>query len=158
LSLGSNLGDREQHLNDAIKLLEQEKIHITAQSAIYETEPRDVTSQPWFLNIVAACDTQYFPLQFLKILQRIERDLGRVRNCETERRGPRPIDIDILLFGDTVLDTALLTVPHPRMLERRFVLEPLLEIAPDLKYPRTNKPLKSFLAAVATQKIRKRPV
>jgi 2-amino-4-hydroxy-6-hydroxymethyldihydropteridine diphosphokinase len=156
ISLGSNLGDREKSLKDALHALEINQIQITARSSIYETEPQDVTDQPWFLNMVVVCETRYFPLQLLKILQSIERDLGRVRGGSSIRRGPRTVDIDILLFGNSTLDTPQLTVPHPRMLERRFVLEPLLEIAPDLKFPHTNKPIKSFLPALATQKIRKR--
>jgi 2-amino-4-hydroxy-6-hydroxymethyldihydropteridine diphosphokinase len=156
LSLGSNVGDREKSLNDALEALEQQQIHVTARSSIYESEPQDVTDQPWFLNVAAACETRYFPRQLLQVLQRLERELGRVRGAGTVRRGPRTIDIDILLYGDLLLDTPQLIIPHPRMLERRFVLEPLVEIAPHLKFPRTDKPLKSYLSAVATQKIRKR--
>jgi 2-amino-4-hydroxy-6-hydroxymethyldihydropteridine diphosphokinase len=156
LSLGSNIGDREKSLNDALDSLEREQIHILARSSVYETEPQDIPDQPWFLNLVVACETRYFPRQLLQILQRIERELGRVRGNNAIRRGPRNIDIDILLFGSLTLETPQLVIPHPRMLQRRFVLEPLLEIAPDLKFPHTNKPLKSYLRAVAAQKIRKR--
>lgn len=157
LSLGSNLGDREKSLNDAVVGLEKEKVHVTARSGFYETEPQDVKDQPWFLNMVACCETRYFPLQLLNVLQRIERELGRVRDPGAIRRGPRVIDIDILLYGTATLDTSQLTIPHPRMFERRFVLEPLLEIAPDLKMPGTNKPLTSYLPAVSAQKLRKWP-
>ncbi len=156
LSLGSNVGDREKLLLDALQSLEQHHIQVTARSSVYETEPQDVVDQPWFLNMAIACETRYFPLQFLKVLQAIERELGRVRGPATIRRGPRAIDMDILLFGNAILHTPQLTIPHPRMLERRFVLEPLLEIAPNLKFPRTNKTLKSYLPALATQKLRKR--
>ncbi len=156
LSLGSNLGDREKFLNDALELLAQHQIQVIARSSVYETEPQDVANQPWFLNMVVACETRYFPLQLLTVLQRIERDLGRVRGGSAVRRGPRSIDLDILLFGNAILEMAQLTIPHPRMLERRFVLEPLLEIAPDLKFPLTNKPLRNYLAAASGQKLHKR--
>jgi len=154
LSLGSNTGDREKSLHAALDRLEQNDIHIAARSSLYETEPQDVTAQPWFLNIVTDCETRCFPLQLLSVLQRIERELGRTRSPSTMRRGPRPIDIDILMFGSAILETPQLTIPHPRMLERRFVLEPLLEIAPDLKHPVTKKPLRAYLPGVASQKMR----
>ncbi|MBV8896309.1 MAG: 2-amino-4-hydroxy-6-hydroxymethyldihydropteridine diphosphokinase [Acidobacteriaceae bacterium] len=154
LSLGSNTGDRERSLTGALERLEQNGIHITARSSLYETEPQDVTGQPWFLNLVVACETRYFPLQLLGVVQCIERELGRARGPGTMRRGPRPIDIDILLFGSAILNAPQLTIPHPRMLQRRFVLEPLLEIAPDLKHPVTRKPLSTYLAAVTSQKMR----
>lgn len=150
------MGDREKMLGAALDRFEENELHITARSSLYETEPQDVTDQPWFLNLVVACETRYFPLQLLSILQRIERELGRTRSPGAIRRGPRPIDIDILVFGNTIVDAPQLTIPHPRMLERRFVLEPLLEIAPDLKYPGTNKQLKSYLPGVTSQRLSKR--
>jgi 2-amino-4-hydroxy-6-hydroxymethyldihydropteridine diphosphokinase len=152
LSLGSNLGDRERNLTRAMDAIEQEHITVVSRSAIYETEPQDVTQQPWFLNRVVGCETRYFPLQLLNIVQKIERELGRVRSF---RRGPRVIDIDILLFGGIVMETAQLAIPHPRMFERRFVLEPLLEIAPDLKHPGTKEALQKLLGRVAGQGMRK---
>jgi 2-amino-4-hydroxy-6-hydroxymethyldihydropteridine diphosphokinase len=155
LSLGSNVGNRKEHLDNALEALAAEQINVTVRSSIYETEPQDVTNQPWFLNLVVGCETRYFPIQMLRVLQRIERELGRIRTGNKVRRGPRTIDIDILLFGSLVLDTSQLVIPHPRMLERRFVLEPLLEIAPDLKLPHTHTPLKSYLPSVARQKVRK---
>jgi 2-amino-4-hydroxy-6-hydroxymethyldihydropteridine diphosphokinase len=155
LSLGSNLGDRNAHLTTALDKLEQQQIRVTARSSLYETEPHDVSEQPWFLNMAVACETSYFPIQLLKVLQGIERDMGRTRGPNTVRRGPRPIDLDILLVGSAVVNTPILTIPHPRMLDRRFVLEPLIEIAPDLKFPGTMKPLKSFIPAVSSQRVRK---
>ncbi len=155
LSLGSNLGTREQNLERALAALEQQHVGVIARSSIYETEPQDIAQQPWFLNLVAECETNCFPLQLLALLQKIERELGRVRGAGTVRRGPRIIDIDILLFGNVVMNTSELTIPHPRMLERRFVLEPLLEIAPDLKHPKTKEPLSKSLTKVAAQKVRK---
>ncbi len=156
LSLGSNVGDRKGALEQAIAALEQEQIKVMARSSIYETEPQDVKDQPWFLNMVVQCETPYFPLQLLTILLRIERELGRKR-ARAAKRGPRTIDLDMLLFGNTVMHTPELDLPHPRMLERRFVLEPLIEIAPDLRHPETREPLTSYLAKVAKQKIRKAP-
>jgi 2-amino-4-hydroxy-6-hydroxymethyldihydropteridine diphosphokinase len=155
LSLGSNLGDRQLHLDTALEKLEQQHFHVVARSSIYETEPQDVTEQPWFLNTVVACETRYFPLQLLKILQGIEREMGRTRRPNAVRRGPRPIDLDILLYGKMVVNTPQLTIPHARLLHRRFVLEPLLEIAPDLKLPGSMQPLKSYLREVALQRVRK---
>jgi 2-amino-4-hydroxy-6-hydroxymethyldihydropteridine diphosphokinase len=155
LSLGSNLGLREQNLNRALAALERERIHVISRSSIYETEPQDVLQQAWFLNMAVACETTCFPLQLLTVLQRIERELGRVRGAGTIRKGPRIIDIDILLFGTVVINMPQLTIPHPRMLERRFVLEPLIEIAPDLKHSETKQPLSRYLGNVAGQKVRK---
>lgn len=151
LSLGSNLGDRQANLHRALAELENHQIHIIARSSIYETEPQGVLSQRWFLNMTIACETRWFPLQLLSRVQRIERELGRVRS-EGVRGGPRAIDIDILLFAGAVMDTAKLVIPHPRMLERRFVLEPLLEIAPGIRDPRTGEPLSKALSKVAGQK------
>ncbi|HZQ51755.1 MAG TPA: 2-amino-4-hydroxy-6-hydroxymethyldihydropteridine diphosphokinase [Bryobacteraceae bacterium] len=154
LSLGSNLGDRRGNLEIALEALERERVHVIQRSSIYETEPQDVKSQPWFLNIVVLCETTCFPIQLLGLLQRVEREMGRVRHG-VARRGPRLIDIDILLFGNAVMETSALVIPHPRMFERRFVLEPLLEIAPDLKHPETKEPVSRYLSRVKEQKIRK---
>lgn len=154
LALGSNLGDREENLNSAIAAIEREHICVVARSSIYETEPQGVKDQPWFLNMVIECETRYFPLQLLTILLRLERELGRVRE-KSRRYQPRLIDIDLLLFGDVIMDTPRLTVPHPRMLERRFVLEPLAEIAPALKHPQTKQSLVKILAQLSGQKVRK---
>ena len=98
--------------------------------------------------------TRAMPLQLLKLLLGIERDIGRVRRAGMQRGGPRPIDLDILLFGNAVIQMPRLTVPHPRMLQRRFVLEPLLEIAPDLRHPVTREPLRSYLPATLSQQVR----
>jgi 2-amino-4-hydroxy-6-hydroxymethyldihydropteridine diphosphokinase len=133
LSLGSNLGDRRKNLNDALDAIGNEKIHLVKSSSLYETAPQDVVDQPWFLNMVVQCETDYFPVQLLSVLQRVEREMGRKR-VGVPPRGPRLIDIDILLYGDVQIKTPRLEIPHPRMLGRRFVLEPLLEIAPDLPY------------------------
>ena len=157
LSLGSNLGAREQNLERALAGLEREHIHVLSRSSLYETEPQDFTQQAWFLNMTVECETSCLPLQLLTVLQRIERELGRVRGGGTIRKGPRIIDIDILLFGNIVMNTPRLTIPHPRILERRFMLEPLIEIAPNLKHGATKQPLSRYLGNVAAQKVRKLP-
>src|SRR5690348_13261685 len=132
LSLGSNLGDREAHLRDAIARL-GELGSVSRVSAFYETEPVEITGQqPWFLNCAAAVETELTPLEFLKRMLAIEQVMGRKR---IKPKGPRTIDMDIIFFGDVVLDTPELTVPHPAMQHRRFVLEPLAEIAPEARHP-----------------------
>jgi 2-amino-4-hydroxy-6-hydroxymethyldihydropteridine diphosphokinase len=155
LSLGSNVGEREESLERAANALQYSGVRITARSSVYETEPQDFVQQPWFLNLAVECETRYFPLQLLGVIERIERDLGRERGPGVIRRGPRVIDIDVLLFGDAVITTPRLTVPHPRMLERRFVLEPLLEIAPNLRYPGTRELLRKYLRNLEEQKVRR---
>jgi 2-amino-4-hydroxy-6-hydroxymethyldihydropteridine diphosphokinase len=155
LSLGSNLGEREDRLAQALSDLERQDVSIVARSSVYETEPQDIANQPWFLNMAVECRTRAFPLQLMNLLLRVEREIGRVRHANLQR-GPRPIDLDILLFGNVVIDTPQLTVPHPRMLQRRFVLEPLLEIAPSLRHPVTREPLRTYLAATLDQQVRVR--
>lgn len=154
LSLGSNLGVREDNLQRALLRLEEEQVRVVARSSLYETEPQDVRTQPWFLNMAIACETGYFPLQLLTVLQSIERELGRTRAGRITK-GPRTIDIDILLFANAVMNVPCLTIPHPRMLERRFMLEPLIEIAPDLRHPETRELFSRYLGKVAGQKVRK---
>jgi len=155
LSLGSNLGDRESNLNRALAAIESASIRLIARSSLYETEPQDVRDQPWFLNLAVECETSYFPVQLLAVLQRIERELGRTRTANATPKGPRLIDIDILFYEKVVMDNARLTIPHPRMLDRRFVLEPLLEIAPGLRDPGSGRPLREFLRKTETQRLRK---
>lgn len=144
LSLGSNVGDRESHLRDAIARL-QAYGTLVAISSVYETEPVEVTRQAWFLNCAIALKTEKTPEQLMAAALNIEREMGRHR---TQKKGPRTIDIDILLFGETVLNSAGLTIPHPAMHQRRFVLEPLAEIAPEVRHPvleRTIRELRSVL-------------
>ena len=140
LSLGSNIGDRLANLHSAIRELSRLG-KVIAVSSFYETEPVEFTNQPWFLNCAVALETEKMPAQLLKALLEIERTMGRRR---TQEKGPRKIDIDILLFGESSVNTANLTIPHPAMHERRFVLEPLAEIAPDARHPILNKTIREL--------------
>lgn len=128
LSLGSNLGDRAGHLKDALDCLEGDDVHVVRRSSVYETEPQEFLSQPWFLNMVAEVETTLSPHELLSRILGIERNLGRIR---VTPKGPRIIDIDILLYGELTVDTDELQIPHPRLGERRFVLEPLAELVPE---------------------------
>lgn len=153
LSLGSNLGDRELRLRDAISRLEGVG-HVRSVSSFYETEPVEFTDQGWFLNCVVALETERSPAQLMEALLGIEKEMGRQR---VQKKGPRTIDIDIVLFGDAVLDSAALTIPHPAMHQRRFVLEPLVEIAPDARHPVLQKTVSELLAQLAAgQTVRKK--
>jgi 2-amino-4-hydroxy-6-hydroxymethyldihydropteridine diphosphokinase len=140
LSLGSNLGDRPANLQAAVERLQPRR-----SSAIYETSPVDYPEQPFFLNQVIEAETDLTPLQYLSRTQEIERELGRVRNIP---KGPRTIDIDILLFDTRLIQTARLEVPHPRLQERRFVLVPLADLAPDLRHPVTRLTVMEMLKAL----------
>lgn len=136
LLLGSNLGDRPQVLAAAREAIGAQVGRIVNQSAVYETAPWGITDQPAFLNQVVKISTSLLPEDLLRVILNIEHDLGRVRY---ERWGARVIDIDILYFGQTVMDSARLTLPHPRIQDRRFVLAPLAEIAPDFLHPLLQK-------------------
>jgi 2-amino-4-hydroxy-6-hydroxymethyldihydropteridine diphosphokinase len=151
LALGSNLGDRAAALQNAVARMESPELHVLRASRIYETEPRDVVDQPWFLNQVIEAETSFFPRQLLTRLKRLELELGR---RPSRPKGPRAVDVDILFYGDAVISAPDLTIPHERMGERRFVLEPLAELAPDLRHPKTGKTIREMLAAVASQRIR----
>jgi 2-amino-4-hydroxy-6-hydroxymethyldihydropteridine diphosphokinase len=152
LSLGSNLGDRERNLREAIRMLGEAGVHAQRVSSLYETEPVGVRDQPWFLNLVVEAETELFPRQLLARIHRIEFALGRKR---VRPQGPRTADIDILLYGDSVIETEELTVPHPRLEERRFVLEPLAELAPELRHPVSRRTIRELLAGTAGQAVRK---
>jgi 2-amino-4-hydroxy-6-hydroxymethyldihydropteridine diphosphokinase len=148
LSLGSNVGDREANLLDALRRLETAGIQTLRRSSIYETEPQDLLDQPWFLNLVVEVETELFPRMLLARIQAIELGMGRRRQVA---KGPRTIDIDILLFGKFVIQTRELEVPHPRMGERRFVLEPLAELAPGLCHPVNGKTVLEMLSETSAQ-------
>jgi len=164
LGLGSNVGDREAKLGEAICRIGELEVEITRNSSIYETEPVGLVDQPWFLNQVIQARLSVQPTAgeaatFLYKLLDIEREMGRERVIAN---GPRLIDIDLLLFDDLVVhkssgtascNSADMVLPHPRMHERRFVLEPLCEIAPDLIHPVLQKTCREILASLADESI-----
>lgn len=152
LGFGSNIGDREAQIRRAIELLDSEELRLVRVSSFYETEPIGFTKQRWFMNCVAEFATQLFPRQLLHRIQRVELQLGRRRAVVN---GPRTIDIDILLFGDAVVKTEELEVPHPRFRERRFVLAPLAELNPELRDPVTRRTVSDLLGDVKGQAVRK---
>ncbi len=137
LCLGSNKGDRDRQLVGGVDALERSGVSVDRRSSVYETEPVGMDDQPWFLNQVIGGTTRLTPVALLDTCKRIEQAFGR--ESTPVRFGPRTLDIDILLYGNEVLSTDRLTVPHPRMHERRFVLEPLMEIAPQLVDPRDGR-------------------
>ncbi len=154
LSLGSNLGDRAANLRTALEKL-AEVGTVTAVSSFYETEPMEMTVQPWFLNCAAKLDTEKMPRQLITAILNLEQSMGRQRK---QPKGPRIIDIDILLFGSSVLDMPGLTVPHPKLHERRFVLEPLAEIAPEVRHPALKRTIRELREALpGGQTVRKVP-
>ena len=153
IGLGSNVGDREAMLHAALKKLGLAGMHLKRVSGCYETEPVGLREQAWFLNIVAEFETDLMPKQVLHRALQIERALGRKR---TVMNGPRTIDIDVLLYGNSVIDCEELTVPHPRLHERRFVLAPLAELSPALRHPVTGKTVAKMLEDLHGQTVRKR--
>ena len=133
LMLGGNVGDRMDYLYQSIDLLRRDAGQIVAMSAIYESEPWGFDHQQWFLNQVVVVETDLSPLLLLKQIQHIEQTLGRLR--EGDGYQPRTMDIDILLYGNLVINTPELVIPHPRMAGRMFVLQPMAELAPDMEHP-----------------------
>jgi 2-amino-4-hydroxy-6-hydroxymethyldihydropteridine diphosphokinase len=155
IALGTNIGDREKNLREAIQLLKASGIQIRRVSSIYETEPVDYLDQPWFLNVVLETETSMPAEELLTTLRRIESQMG---SKKAFAKGPRLIDVDILLYDDVTIETANLQVPHPRMLLRNFVLVPLAEIAPELRHPswtaRVSELLKNSSDASQVRKFR----
>jgi len=143
LALGTNVGNREENLREAVRLLRQAGIVIKRVSSIYETEPVDYHDQDWFLNSALEAATGLPPQELLARMREIEVAMGSKKPFA---KGPRLIDLDILLYGDRTIETPDLEVPHPRMLERRFVLVPLAEIAPTYRHPSWKGTVAELLA------------
>ncbi|MEQ1884867.1 MAG: 2-amino-4-hydroxy-6-hydroxymethyldihydropteridine diphosphokinase [Bryobacteraceae bacterium] len=157
IGLGSNLGDRDENLRAAREQLTEAGLRIRRESSLYQTAPRDLLDQPWFLNQVIEVETDLLPLQLLGRLHKIEKSMGRRKIVA---QGPRVIDLDILLYGRAVIHHRGLEIPHPRMTERRFVLEPLAELAPELRLPTDHHPpdggtIREYLAGVKDQEVRR---
>ena len=152
LGLGSNVGEREEMLQAAIDDLQSRELRILRVSSIYETEPQGRRNQRWFLNLVLEAETDLFPRQLLGRIAKIEQQLGRRRMLAN---GPRTIDIDILFYGNFVVETPELSIPHPRFAERRFVLAPMVELAPELRDPVSRRTMRELLPATAGQGLRK---
>jgi 2-amino-4-hydroxy-6-hydroxymethyldihydropteridine diphosphokinase len=142
LSLGSNIGDRAQNLALAMDAFALLGVRVVKQSSVYETEPVELREQDWFLNCVAEIETNLRPQELMQVLLKIERSMGRER---TVPKGPRVMDLDILLFGSELVHESHLEIPHPRMADRRFVLVPLAEISPDAMHPIRKKTIRQLL-------------
>ena len=143
ISIGSNIGDREENCRKAIKLLKENGIALKRESSLYETEPWGVKNQPKFINMAIEVETDKEPEELLRVLKEIEIEIGRK---ETVKWGPRVIDLDIIFYDDLILKTENLEIPHPLLHERDFVLKPLCEIAPEKKHPVTGKMVKEMAA------------
>ena len=144
LSLGSNVGDRKTNLDSAIERLGGVG-RVVSVSSYYETEPVELRQQPWFLNCAVKLETELMPRQLLARVLDIEQEMGRKR---VQAKGPRVIDIDILLFGSSVVEAKGLTIPHPELHQRRFVLEPLAEIAAEVRHPVTKRSVRELRDAL----------
>jgi len=150
LSLGSNLGNRAANLERAIEALSEVGVRILRRSSIYETEPVDFLAQPWFLNCVVEAETSLDPRQLLEALQAIECKLG---SRKLVPRGPRIIDLDVLFYDTAEMHEAGIEIPHPRLAERRFVLVPLIELAPELWHPVLRATAAELLAATQDRSV-----
>ena len=152
LGLGTNLGDKEQNLRMSIKKIEERIGNVVSLSAFYATAPWGFSSENSFLNAAVCVETTLLPLQVLEETQKIERELGRTEKSVNGLYADRLIDIDLLLYDDRVMDAEGLILPHPLMTERRFVMEPLSEIAPDVVHPVLHKTMKElFISSFSPQ-------
>jgi 2-amino-4-hydroxy-6-hydroxymethyldihydropteridine diphosphokinase len=142
LALGTNLGEREANLREALQKLPP-TVEVLATSRLYETTPMHVVDQPNFLNMVVKAQTALTPTELLTYLQNLEKEIGREK---TFRYGPRKIDLDILFYDDWLIDLPDLQVPHLRLAERGFVLYPMLDLAPDLRHPQTQQTIQELAA------------
>ena len=142
LALGSNLGDREEHLRSGLRGLAGRGVDVTKTASLYATEPREILDQPWFLNTAIEADTTLGPDELLAVCLAVETENYRVRDRD---KGPRTLDIDIIFYGTAIVRRTGLTIPHPSFSLRRFVMAPLAEIAPDFIDPVTHKTIAQLL-------------
>jgi 2-amino-4-hydroxy-6-hydroxymethyldihydropteridine diphosphokinase len=153
ISAGANLGDRVQNLEKGLASLQQAGVWIMKRSSLFETEPVGFREQPWFLNLALEAETVLSPMDLLDLCQKIELTVGRSR---TFRDAPRLLDLDILFYGGQVIENERLVIPHPRAAERRFVLEPLAQIAPAYVHPVILRTVSSLLASCSDTSIVRR--
>ena len=149
VGLGTNLGDKEQNLRDAVQKIEEQIGKVVSLSAFYVTAPWGFSSDNSFLNAAVCVETKLSPLEVLQETQMIEKELGRTQKSVNRMYSDRLIDIDLLLYGDKILQDERLSLPHPLMAERKFVLEPLAEIAPDVVHPVLHKTIRELFLVLS---------